>query len=234
MEYNQIQQYYSYALKKYREEKDSGAISEQAYFKKCLIISRFMAQYTIDEYNEAWDKYNKLRRMKERFKLQCVSITTLDKQMILSLKKCKELKALIASLGGLICNSLDGWQSLGITYEDLYNFCCCSEKTISDMKKSIDEGIVLFSDLVCINYPDDKNKGDFVDIHKYAPLTHCVIEHLCEQMETACKDKDLRGKINNKLFKIFPEIKDCCLLKYDDEDGNTLFTDLDGLPVDFY
>lgn len=233
MDFNQIKQYFKYAQKKYQQEKDNGTISEQTYYKKCLVISRLVAQYTIDEYNKACDEYNKLRRMKQRFQQQGVVITTLDTQIAVSADKCKKIQDLIASLGGLICISLDGWQCFGATYEDLYNFCCCSEKTISDMKKDIDDGTVLFSDLVCIHYPDYKDKGDFIDICKYAPITHAVKEHMHEQMKTACKDRDIRDKINNKLFELFPDLEDCCLMENTDEFGDTIFTDLDGLPIDF-
>lgn len=234
MDYNKIKQYFQYAQKKYQTEKDNGTISKQTYFKKCLVISRFMAQYTIDEYNKACDKYNKLRRMKKCFQQQGVTIITLDTQIAVSADKCKKIQDLIATLGKSICVCLDGWQCFGATYEDLYNFCCCSEKTISEMKESIADGTVLFSDLVFIHYPDYKENGDFIEIFKYAPITHSVKEHMKKEMKTACKDREIKDIINNKLFELFPDLEDCCVIATEDEFGDTILTDLDGFPVGDY
>lgn len=235
MNFTTMNQYFVYAQKKYKEEHDNGTISNYTYCKKCLVLSRLMAQHTIDKYNDAYDDFNKLRRMRERFKYQGVSITTLDMQIAFLLKRCKEIKSFIALLGGAICDCLDGCQCCGATYEDLYNFCCCSEKTISEMKENIRDfqGITLFSELVCIHYPDDKNNGVFIDTCDYAPITHAVKEYMCERMKKACKNSEIRDSINNKMFELFPDMKDCCIIKSVDEFGDTIFTDLDGLPVDF-
>lgn len=232
MDYVKIKQYFQYAQRKYQAEKDNGEISLLTYYKKNLVISRLMAQYTIDEYNKAYDKYNTLRRMKQRFKQQGVVITTLDAQIIVPVMICQSIKDFIATLGKSICVCLDGWQCFGATYEDLYNFCCCSEKTISEMKKDIADGTVLFSDLVFIHYPDYKENGNFIQICKYAPITHSVKAHMKNEMKTACKDRDIREKINNKLFELFPDLEDCCVIATEDEFGDTILTDLDGFPID--
>lgn len=232
MDYDKIKQYFQYAQRKYQTEKDNGEISLLTYYKKNLVISRLMAQYTIDEYNKAYDKYNTLRRMKQRFMQQGVVIATLDAQIIIPAMICQSIKDFIATLGKSICVCLDGWQCFGATYEDLYNFCCCSEKTISDMKESIADGTVLFSDLVFIHYPDYKENGDFIDISKFAPITHSVKEHMKKEMKTACKDKEIREKINNKLFELFPDLEDCCIIKSVDEFGDTIYTDVDGNIID--
>lgn len=228
MDFTTINKYFSIAQKKYQQEKDTGAISNCTYFKKNLIVSRLMAQHTIDQYNMTCDEYNRLRRMKQRFQHQGVIINTLNTQIAALSEKCEKIQSLIASLGGVICASLDGWQYYGASYEDLFNFCCCSEKTIADMKESIRMGTTLFSDLVCIHYPDDKSKEEFIDISKYAPMTHAVKEYMCEQLENACKNNNVREKVNNKLFELFPEIKECCLIESVDDFGDTVYTDLDG------
>lgn len=233
MNFSEMKQYFLYSQKKYKQESDKGTISKRTYFKKCLIISRMMAQYAIDEYNKSCDEYNKARRMKERFKYQGVAITTLDTQIAVQAQKCEEIQSLIAALGGVICTSLDGCQCCGASYDDLFNFCCCSENSVADMKKSISEGITEFSELVCIHYPDYKGKGDFIDISHYAPLTHSVKEYMCEVFEKACENREIRDKVNNKLFELFPDLKDCCMIKSTDDEGNEIFTDLDGLPIDF-
>lgn len=101
-----------------------------------------------------------------------------------------------------------------------------------DMKKDIADGTELFSDLVFIHYPDYKDKGDFIDICKYAPITHSVKEHMQQEMKTACKDRDIQEKINNKLFELFPDLEECCVIETEDEFGDTILTDLDGFPID--
>lgn len=232
MDYDKIKQSFQYAQRKYQKEKDNGEISLRTYYKKNLVISRLMAQYTIDEYNKACDSYNKLRRMKQRFNQQGVVIATLDAQIIIPAMKCQSIKDFIATLGKSICVCLDGWQCFGATYEDLYNFCCCSEKTISEMKESINDGTVLFSDLVFIHYPDYKENGNFIEICKYAPITHAVKEYMCEKMKKACKNSEIRDSINNKMFELFPDMKDCCIIKSVDEFGDTIYTDVDGNIID--
>ncbi len=233
MNFSKMKQYFLYSQKRYKQESDKGTISKRTYFKKCLVISRMMAQYAIDEYNNAYDEYNKVRRMKEQFKHQGVAITTLDTQIDIQSKKREEIRSLIATLGGIISASLDGWQCCGASYDDLFNFCCCSENSIAEMRKSISEGTTDFSELVCIHCPDYKGKGDFIDIGCYAPLTHSVKEYMCAEMEKACENRDIADKVNNKMFEMFPELKDSCMIKSTDEFGEEVWTDLDGLPVDF-
>ncbi len=233
MNFSKMNKYFLYSQKKYNKEMKKGITSKRTYFKKCLVISRMMAQYTIDKYNKSCDEYNKVRRMKERFEHQGVAITTLDTQITVQSKKCREIRSLMATLGGIICTSLDGWQCCRASYDDLFNFCCCSQKSIADMKKSISEEITDFSELTIIHYPDYKGKGDFIDIGCYAPITHSVKEYMLKEMKKACKDRDIRDKVNNKLFELFPELKDSCIIKSTDEFGDDVWTDLDGLPIDF-
>lgn len=40
-------------------------------------------------------------------------------------------------IGNILIDSLDEWQEHGATYDDLFNFCCCSENTINDMKRTL-------------------------------------------------------------------------------------------------
>lgn len=231
MNLEQLNKYSIYANEKYMLELHSGKISKiskKAYFRKCAVLTRLIAQYTIEEYNEADFEYNKSRRMRERFDHQGVKITTLDKTTELLNKRCKFVKSVLALLGRLLCTSLDGWQNSGATYNDLYNFCCCSEKTISEMKKDIDEGTTEFSKLVCIHCPDDKNKGDFVDITKYAPITHAVKEYFLEELQNACKNRETKLKVRDKLLEMFPEFNDCILTEHTDEYGDTFYMDSDG------
>lgn len=233
MDYSKMRQYFLYSNKKYQEEWDKGIISKRTYFKKCLVISRMMVQYAIDEYNKASDRYNRITHLKERFKHQGVAITTLETQIAVQSKKCEEIRSLIANLGGIIRVSLDGWQCCGASYDDLFNFCCCSEKTDADMKKSISEGTTEFSELVFIYSLDYKSNGEWFDLSQYAPLTHSIKEYMLAEMEKACKDRSIADKVNEKLFETFPELRDCCILKTTDEFGDEIFTDLDGLPIDF-
>lgn len=70
MNLEQLNKYSIYANEKYLSELNSGKISKiskKAYFRKCAVLTRLIAQYTIEEYNEADFEYNKSRRMRERF-----------------------------------------------------------------------------------------------------------------------------------------------------------------------
>ena len=47
----------------------------------------------------------------------------------------KTLKVVVASMGALLEKHLNSWQEQGATYEEFFNFCCCSKATIEKMKK---------------------------------------------------------------------------------------------------
>ena len=155
-----------------------GNISHTSYIKNSLSISRLMAQRAAEEISQLSDTYSNLKHMQKRFSEQGVTITPMEKQLD-ELSEQKSLyRDILGMTGNILVDSLDEWQEQGATYDDLFNFCCCSESTIKDMKKDITEGYRLFSDLVCIHYPDCKTKLDYVDLNDYCPITHAVIEFM--------------------------------------------------------
>lgn len=153
-------------------------ISHTSYIKNSLVITRLMAQRASEELCEAVDNYNKLNRMNKRFKSQGVTVTTIPQH----LKKLADDKGLyreiLSMVGNIFIDSLDEWQASGATYNDLFNFCCCSKSTVDRMKKDIADGYTSFSDLVCTHYPDCKSKLNYVDLQDYCPITHAVIEFM--------------------------------------------------------
>lgn len=155
-----------------------GNISHTTYIKNSLAISRLMAQRAAVEISQLSDTYSNLKHMQKRFSEQGVTITPMEKQLD-ELSEQKSLyRDILGMIGNILIDSLDEWQEHGATYDDLFNFCCCSENTINDMKKDIAEGYRLFSDLVCTHYPDCKTKLDYVDLNDYCPITHAVIEFM--------------------------------------------------------
>lgn len=198
--------YMNHLYDKYIEECNNGVITQKEAYKKSLVITRMTAQKIIGYYIEAMDKWNELRRMQSRFNHQGVDITPLNEQVKSASNNMKTLKSAVASIGGLIEKYLNGWQEQGATYDEFFNFCCCSESTIEKMKQSIINGEILFSDLIGHHYPDYKYNDDFLDIHKYAPLTHCIREYVCEMLITATKtDKRVKNAVFDKLSELWSE-----------------------------
>ena len=195
--------YMNHLYDKYIEECNNGVITQKEAYKKSLVITRMTAQKIIGYYIEAMDKWNELRRMQSRFNHQGVDITPLNEQVKSASNNMKTLKSAVASIGGLIEKYLNGWQEQGATYEEFFNFCCCSEPTIEKIKQSIAEGETSFSDLIGHHYPDYKYNDDFLDIHNYAPLTHCIREYICEMLICATKaDKRVKNAVFDKLSEL--------------------------------
>lgn len=172
-------------------------------YKKILVITRMTSQKIIECYISADEEWNELRRMKNRFMYQGVKITTLNEQFEAAREIMMTHKTVVASMGALLEKQLNDWQEHGATYEEFFNFCCCSEPTVKKMKQSIAEGETSFSDLIGHHYPDYKYNDDFLDIHNYAPLTHCIREYVCEMLVYATKtDKSIKNAVFDKLNEL--------------------------------
>lgn len=154
------------------------SISHNIYIKNSLAISRLMAQKAAEVYCQSTDEHNRLRRMNQRFVKQGVTIAPIQKQLEMPEEKENLSKELMGIIGNILIDSLDEWQEHGAEYEDLFNFCGCSEKTISEMKKDIADGYTKFSDLVCKNYSDYKGKSNKqTDCNEHSPITCAVTEY---------------------------------------------------------
>lgn len=198
--------YMNHLYDKYIQERDNGITTQKETYRKMLVITRMTAQKILEYYVAEMDEWNKLRRMKNRFMYQDVKITTLNEQFETAREIMMALKSVVALMGALLEKHLNGWQEQGATYNEFFNFCCCSEPTIEKMKQSIAEDETLFVDLIGHHYPDYKYKGDFLDIHNYAPLTHCIREYVCEMLICATKaDKRVKNAVFDKLNELFSD-----------------------------
>ena len=199
-------EYMNHLYDKYIQERDNGITTPKETYRKMLVITRMTAQKILEYYVAEMDEWNRLRHMQSRFKHQGVDITTLNEQVKSASNNMKTLKVVVASMGGLLEKYLNRWQEQGATYEEFFNFCCCSEPTIKKMKQSIAEGETSFSDLIGHHYPDYKYNDDFLDIHNYAPLTHCIREYICEMLICATKaDKRVKNSVFDKLSELLLE-----------------------------
>lgn len=157
--------YMNHLYDKYIEERDNGIITQKETYQKSLVITRMTAQKILEYYVAEMDEWNRLRRMQSKFNHQGVDITPLNEQVKSASNNMKTLKSAVASMGALLEKHLNGWQEQGATYDEFFNFCCCSEFTVEKMKQSIAEGETLFVDLIGHHYPDYKYNDDFLDIH---------------------------------------------------------------------
>ena len=153
------------------------SISHNSYIKNSLAISRLMAQKAAEVYCQSIDEHNRLRRMNKRFIKQGVTIAPIQKQMEMLEEKKDLSKELMSIIGNILADSLDEWQEHGAEYEDLFNFCSCSQKVIDKMEKNIADGYTKFSDLVCMNYSDYKGKRKHTDCNEHSPITCAVTEY---------------------------------------------------------
>lgn len=182
----------------------TGNISHTSYIKNSLVISRLMAQRITEKLCETIEKHNELYRINDRYECQGVRIITIPYQ----LKKLGDDKGLykeiLGMVGSILIDSLDEWQRYGATYDDLFNFCCCSESTIDRMKKNIADGYTSFSDLVCTHYPDCKSKFNYVDLQDYCPITHAVSEYMCQTLKGALtSDPLLKEEARRQLSELY-------------------------------
>lgn len=200
--------YMNHLYDKYIQERDNGITTPKETYRKMLVITRMTAQKILEYYVAEMDEWSRLRHMQSRFNYQGVDITTLNEQFEAAREIMMTHKTVVASMGALLEKQLNDWQKQGATYEEFFNFCCCSEPTVKKMKQSIAEGETSFSDLIGHHYPDYKYNDDFLDIHNYAPLTHCIREYVCEMLVYATKtDKSVKNAVFDKLNELLSEEK---------------------------
>lgn len=224
---------YLYFQSKLNARYKAGEVTAKDFYKKSYVYARMNALYYINEYNNTDDDFRKLVRMQSKFNADGVNILLLNKQVESKRKLLFYHRDQLGQIGEIMLDALDGWQFYGATYEDLFTLCGCGEKTISEMRTSIEEGGTDFSTLVAIHCPDYKYIDDFYDMRKFAPLTHAAKECLIKRFEELRKaNKEIDNLAREKMFELFPEIKDSAVIKTTDEFGNTIFTDLDGLPIE--
>ncbi len=220
-------------LEKVVAQYTSGEMPRKDCCRKAYFIARRAAIYYIDMYNSVDDEFRALVRMQSKFGADGVAILLLDKQVENKRKSLEYYEDMIAIAGDAMLDLLDAWQDSGATYKELFELCGCGEKTIREMRTSIEEGDTTFSKLVTIHSPDYKYIDDFYDIRKYAPLTHAAKECLIKRFEELRKtNKEIDNLAREKMFELFPEIKNSAVIKTTDAFGETQYTDLNGLPIE--
>jgi hypothetical protein len=191
-----------------------------------IIATKMYAQRVIDIYNNARSDLWKLERQDRKYKDQGVTLTLLAKDIERQHNYVDNCHNQILNLGHILASNLDFWQNAGATYDDLFNLCCCSQKTINRIDK--EDFKQPFSKLVWIyNLDFDKHTIDWLDMEYPAPITHAIKEYMFDQMMKAIKDPEIKKQMNDKLFELFPAIKDSALTMIKDEEGNTVMVNKD-------
>lgn len=192
-----------------------------------IILYRLVAQETIDLINEGSD----YKRIYERTIAKHSSLLESHEESVEDLMKEREefkehlenLNKLLINEGKLLCTSLDLWQSLGASIEDLFNLCNAKPKQIQEVYRDNFEH-KKFSEIMMVYGLDYDHKGDWYDMRNYAPLTHSIKEYFLDYMKKAnVKYPEVRKATDNQMQEMFPELCKYVATEKKDENGNIYY-----------
>lgn len=192
-----------------------------------IILYRLMTQETIDLINESSDYERRYDRIIAKHSSLLESHGESVEDLMKGRDEYKEhlenLNKLLINEGELICASLDSWQSLGASIEDLFNLCNAKPKQIEEVYRDNFEH-KKFSEIMMVYGLDYDHKGDWYDMRNYAPLTHSIKEYFLDYLNKAhVKYPEVRKATDNKIQEMFPELCKHVVTEKKDENGNIYY-----------
>ena len=173
--------------------------SARKYAKTLLVLYRVRARDTVANLTQDTDELHSLKR--ER----------------------------LVGYGESIVVTLDWWQGIGATLEDLCNLCNRDHKQV--LREIKPERVDLeFSSLIFVynlDYKDPRNRG-WIDYDVDAPFTHAVKDYFLELMISTPEG---RAASHRALEECFPGILEGALMEVTDADGVRRLIDKDGVEV---
>lgn len=192
-----------------------------------IVIYKLMAQETIDLINELSDCKRSIEKLIAVKSLLHKSFSESIKDLTKERDDCKkhidELNDFLINTGKIICTSLDLWQSLGASIEDLFNLCNAKPKQIQEVYRDHFES-KKFSRIMMVYGLDYDHKGDWYDMRNHAPLTHSIKEYYIDFLEKAhVKYPEVREATDNKIQELFPALSEHVVTEKKDENGNIYY-----------
>ena len=203
--------------------------SARKYAKTLLVLYRVRARDTVANLTQDTDELHSLKRTLKKAGQAGIVFPLGEKRVETLEKKVKLQRERLVGYGESIVVTLDWWQGIGATLEDLCNLCNRDHKQV--LREIKPERVDLeFSSLIFVynlDYKDPRNRG-WIDYDVDAPFTHAVKDYFLELMISTPEG---RAASHRALEECFPGILEGALMEVTDADGVRRLIDKDGVEV---
>ncbi len=203
--------------------------SARKYAKTLLVLYRVRARDTVANLTQDTDELHSLKRTLKKAEQAGITFPLGEQRVKVMEEKVKLQRERLVGYGESIVVTLDWWQGIGATLEDLCNLCNRDHKQV--LREIKPERVDLeFSSLIFVynlDYKDPRNRG-WIDYDVDAPFTHAVKDYFLELMISTPEG---RAASHRALEECFPGILEGALMEVTDADGVRRLIDKDGVEV---
>ena len=203
--------------------------SARKYAKTLLVLYRVRARDTVANLTQDTDELHSLKRTLKKAEQARITFPLGEQRVKVMEEKVKLQRERLVGYGESIVVTLDWWQGIGATLEDLCNLCNRDHKQV--LREIKPERVDLeFSSLIFVynlDYKDPRNRG-WIDYDVDAPFTHAVKDYFLELMISTPEG---RAASHRALEECFPGILEGALMEVTDADGVRRLIDKDGVEV---
>ncbi|MFR1802413.1 MAG: hypothetical protein ACLSWS_10255 [Faecalispora jeddahensis] len=194
--------------------------------KTLLVLYRLQSRYTSQRITNARGSLRSVVRGQKKLKSAGITIPLVDDRKKKLQKDLQAAESELALIGEQIFETLDLWESLGATMEDLCNLCNCD---LTQVLAKLDTPKMPFSQITCVYNLDYKNPHDkgWLEDEVDAPFTHALKTYL---RQNAYLEKG-RAAAREAMEAVFPEIMENALTIVTDADGVQRLVDKDGVEI---
>ena len=194
-----------------------------------LVLYRLRAREAVTDLVLDTDALRSLKRALKKAEQAGIMFPMGEKRVKTLEEKVKLQRERLVGYGESIVVTLDWWQGIGATLEDLCNLCNRDHKQV--LREIKPERVDLeFSSLIFVynlDYKDPRNRG-WIDYDVDAPFTHAVKDYFLELMISTPEG---RAASHRALEECFPGILEGALMEVTDADGVRRLIDKDGVEV---
>lgn len=195
--------------------------------KTLLVLYRLQSRYTSQRITNARGSLRSVVRGQKKLKSAGITIPLVDDRKKKLQKDLQAAESELALIGEQIFETLDLWESLGATMEDLCKLCNCD---LTQVLAKLDTPKMPFSQITCVYNLDYKNPHDkgWLEDEVDAPFTHALKAYLLDRMLHTEKG---RAAAREAMEAVFPEIMENALTIVTDADGVQRLVDKDGVEI---
>ena len=194
-----------------------------------LVLYRLRAREAVTDLVLDTDALRSLKRALKKAEQAGITFPLGEQRVKVMEEKVKLQRERLVGYGESIVVTLDWWQGIGATLEDLCNLCNRDHKQV--LREIKPERVDLeFSSLIFVynlDYKDPRNRG-WIDYDVDAPFTHAVKDYFLELMISTPEG---RAASHRALEECFPGILEGALMEVTDADGVRRLIDKDGVEV---
>ena len=199
------------------------------YAKTLLVLYRVRARDTVANLTQDTAELRAFKRSLKKAEQAGITFPMGKQRAKVLEEKVKTLRAMLVDYGKSITVTLDYWQSIGATLEDLCNLCNRGYKQVlKEIKpERVDREFSALIFVYNLDYKDPRNRG-WIDFDVDAPFTHAVKDYFLELMISTPEG---RAASHRALEECFPGILEGALMEVTDADGVRRLIDKDGVEV---